>query len=111
MAKRRLCSKCESPDVARRPENGISPHPGYECKKCGAVMRPNGTSIMYVAMQFVSLGLAVFFGSQWFDDKADRVFVVLPIAAICVALFCLYELSRPCPKLVDHEDSSDHENS
>lgn len=101
MGKRKVCPRCGSADVARLPDNGISPHPGYECKGCGQAMRAPGTAVAYAIVLVISLAIAFGFMLAWFSADGGPVKVVLPIVGLVVAGYCVYQLTRPAPKLVE----------
>ena len=108
MGVRRLCPRCESADVQRLPENGIAPHPGYECKGCGLAMRPNGSGLAFGAMLALALAMCVGTTLPWFGIPADvdRLPLGLPVAAGGVALYCFYQLLRPAPRLAEDKTDS-----
>jgi hypothetical protein len=102
MGKRRICPRCESKEVVRLPNDGVSPHPGYKCNGCGVRMRPNGSTIVWVAMVLIGIGVTAFCVLPLFNIvEADRVFVVLPIIGVVVAIYSIRQLFRPTPRLVE----------
>ncbi len=100
---RMRCPKCDSPEVACLPNNGITRNPGYKCKGCGLTMRPKGTVVMYAAILVLGLAVAVFFTLPWFDPQAERLPIGIPVAGAGVALFSVFQLMRPAPKQVEDD--------
>jgi hypothetical protein len=45
---RMRCAACKAAALRALPANSFSRHPGYACSRCGAVMRPPGSTAMYV---------------------------------------------------------------
>ena len=58
------CVKCGA-GVVKKEQNGISPHPGYQCIDCGQEMTPLSMKLIYVGMAFlcVGFGIAAVFGA------------------------------------------------
>jgi hypothetical protein len=106
MGVRRVCPQCASAEVQRLPENGIAPHPGYECTGCGLAMRPNGSGLAFAAILILAVVMCVAGVLPWFGipKDVDRLPLGLPVVAAGVALYSLYQLLRPAPRLTD-EDS------
>jgi hypothetical protein len=103
----RICPRCESREVKRLPKDGISPHPGYVCNQCGGKMRPNATGIMYAAIMVFALAVGVISLLPWFGLlDTDRLPLGLPVAGFGIALYSLYQLFRPSPKLVNEDELS-----
>ena len=98
----RRCPRCGSAEVARLPENGIAPHPGYECKECGLAMRPNGSGLAFGAILVLAVTMCVATVLPWFGipEDMDRLPLVLPVLAGGVALYSVYQLLRPAPRTV-----------
>lgn len=105
MAVSRQCPKCESFEVKRLPENGIAPHPGYECKGCGLAMRPNGSGLVFGVIFLLAIGMCIATVLPWFGipEEMDRLPLGLPIASGGVALYCVYQLFRPAPRLLQND--------
>src|SRR5262245_27694149 len=50
------CAACKAPALEKLPPNRMSRHPGYSCSACGAVMRPPGSTGMYVFLTILGTG-------------------------------------------------------
>lgn len=106
MSIRKCCPKCDSDKVARLPDNGISPHPGYECKSCGLAMRPTGSGLIYGIVLIIAVVICIVTILPWFGIPEDMDRVPIGITALSggVCLYAIYQLIRPSPRIVEVDD-------
>ena len=91
-----VCARCAARAVRRLARDGISPHPGYECKACGARMRPRGSGAIYGIVLLLSLGvLAWLTAAHWWEFGIAHLPVYENVLALGVAIYCLRQLARP----------------
>src|SRR5262249_21749290 len=99
------CPACQAAAVQKLPPNAISRHPGYVCSACGAVMRPPGSTGLYLFLTVlggvvVLLGLGVVVAvttSEDFNRRALYGGVTLPVLGAVVAVWCINQLRLPIP--------------
>ena len=61
------CAKCNSAALKKLPPNAFSRNPGFECKKCKAIMRPPGSTVVYLFAMLMGglvflIGIAILLG-------------------------------------------------
>jgi hypothetical protein len=104
MAKRKLCPWCDSPDIVRRPKSDIAPHPGYECRACEAILRPEGYGFVYVVVLVICLTVPAFLAKLYWDKgEFEAIPVVVSFSMVSMAVYAVRELFRPAPRHVDEE--------
>ena len=103
MGVRRRCPQCNSVDVARLPQDGVAPQPGYWCRGCGLVMRANGTRLVFGIVLLLAVLMCLTPALEWFGIPPLVIRLPpwlpfgLPFVFGSVALYCLYQLQRPEP--------------
>jgi hypothetical protein len=107
MATRKVCPACESHDLVRRKNTGITPHQGYVCQECGVLMRPEGYGIVYavamvIGLAFGALGVAAVVGMGEFGHG-----VYFAVAGFGVAGFTFRELLGPSPRWIEIADEEE----
>jgi hypothetical protein len=105
------CPRCNSSRVERRPPSQISPYPGYECRKCGLLMRSRGTLPLYLIVLFV--GCAFLIGFIVLVVSGEVGFVLpggsVVIGTICAA-YSIRQIVRPVPRPSREHDDEDDED-
>lgn len=91
------CRRCRKAEVVRRPADGISPHPGYDCLACGHRMAAGSMKAMYavaglIAFAICASGIAGFVNG---DRQVGRIGWGVLVGG--VGCYCVRELFRPTP--------------
>jgi hypothetical protein len=103
------CPACGSSRVERRPPDQISPHPGYQCRNCGTVMRAREMLVVYLVVLmigFVFLGGFVFLMVS--DVTGPGVYLPSLPAVVCT-VYAIRQLLRPVP-LRDEPEEDEHDD-
>ena len=54
------CARCDSAAIRKLPPNAFTRHPGFVCTKCSAVMRPPGSTTVYMFALLMGVALFLF---------------------------------------------------
>ena len=102
------CAKCKAHALERLPANKFSNHPGYVCLKCGAKMRPPGSTgfnLFVILLGAFTLCFGLFIAVVAFasDTAAEYMgellagALALTVLGVAVAVWAGMQLALPIP--------------